>query len=316
MKTISIKSGFQRGGSLLSWDGQKFNRVQRASENTWVDDGDSSFSTEVADDFKGAVTRFWGISSLSYCNCVEEFLGFSNEELNAPSPVKGWASCQGSCIRSSDDWRLDTMADYLTALARVASIYTVEQAMEKGEKHPSGNGKVLVNLGLDAGDQAADAFAVLDKDGNILVEEAGCGDGTPYPIQTTDGWDFSCERDDVAKEMVEYEDSFWKAAEKIGVAEQYRNINWNIDSQRDKGEKLSRQIQTAMSRTDADARANADKTGVLSRLLKHYRKHMNPLKSLRSEKGGTWTFHREQPLDLSEDSVVYHGDAWWVVWVK
>ncbi len=256
MKTISIKSGFQRGGSLLSWDGEKFNRVQRAAENTRVGDGDSSFSTQVADDFKGAVVKFWGISSLSYCNNAE-LLGFSEKELKAPSPVKGWASSQGSCVRSSDDWRLDTMGDYLVALARNASILTVQQAIEKGEKHPSGNGKVLVHLGLEAGDQAADAFAILDKDGNILTEESGCGDSTPYPVKTAEGWNFSSDREDQEKEQQEMNDRN-NAAFKLGWSDEW------VD--------------------------------VANHLRSSYRIGQNPLPTLRKKYAGKWVYHQAGKL--------------------
>ena len=250
MKTISINSGFQRGGSLLSWDGENFNRVQRAAENTWVDDGDSSFSTEVPDNFKGAVTRFYGISSLSYCNNAE-LMGFSEVELDAPSPIKGWASSQGSCVRSSDDWKLVTMRDYLVALARNASIFTVEQAMEKGEKHPSGNGKVLVHLGLEAGYQAADAFAVLDKYGNILIEESGCGDGTPYPIKTEDGWNFASDREDQMREQDEMNERN-NVAFKLGWSDEWANVARHLRSS--------------------------------------YRIRQNPLKGLRKKFPGTWKY--------------------------
>jgi hypothetical protein len=318
MKKISISSGFQRGGSLLAWDGQKFNRVQSAAENTWVGDGDSSFTTEVADDFKGAVVKFWGISSLSYCNSAE-LLGFSEEELKAPSPVKGWASCQGSCVRSTDDWRLETMNDYLVALARDASIFTVEQALQKGEKHPSGNGKVLVRLGLEAGDQAADAFAILDKDGNILTEVGGCGDRTPYPIQTEDGWNFSSSADDDARANFESEQEFWRVAEQIGVADQYRTA---LEAEYSESNNklcaaIARRIHEAVAREEADSRADADESGILRRLLEHYRDHKNPLKSLRRENGGTWTFHRQMPTNVPlVGAEVFFGDNWWVVWVK
>lgn len=258
---ISINSGFQRGGSLLEWDGQKFNIIRRAGENTRVGDGDSSFTVEVPDNFKGAVVRFWGISFMSYCNSAE-LMGFTEAELSAPSPVKGWASCQGSMVRSSDDWRIVTMGDYLTALARDGSIFTIEQALVRGEKHPSGNGSVLVRLACEAGDQAAAAYAVLDKNGNILIEESGCGDRTPRPIETKDGWCFISNEEVWMTERQEAECRFFAAVDR-GNLQQWRMVK--------------------------------------NHLTASYRIGHNPLPTLRKKYGGSWTYFKPGSTDSDAD---------------
>ena len=264
---ISIISGFQRGGSLLSWDGEKFNRVQRASENTHVDDGDSSFTKEVADDFRGAVVKFWGISSLSYANSAE-LIGFTEMELNSPSPVKGWASCQGSCVRCTDDWQLITMGNYLTALARGASIFTIEQALQQGEKHPSGNGRILVRLAYEAGDQAARAYAVLDQVGNIVVEVSGCGDRTPKPVVTDDSWSFTSEEEEWMDKM---------------HAEENRVLN-------------------AINRGDSEKWVK-----VLAHLRASYSEGCNPLPTLRRKYLGNWNFYRPGVWqgDVKDNAVIF-----------
>jgi len=189
--------------------------------------------------------------------------------------------------------------------------------MEKGEKHPSGNGNVLVHLGYEAGDQDAAAFAVLDKDGKILSEVSGCGDRTPCPIETVDGWEFSTSREEQMREQDEYNRAFDAAAEKLGLLEEYRWVVANYSERNNaRCDVLARKIMNEVTKTAADARAKADETGILRRLLDHYRSRMNPLRSLRQEKGGTWEYRRYEPTNLPADVVVFYGDNWWVIWAK
>ena len=136
---IYIESSFQRGGCLLRWDSYHFSTIAVARECTYAGDVDDSVTMDVLDTFRGAVVRFWGISAYNTCNTVE-LIGFSEAELGSPSPVKGWARCQGNVCRSTDDWQIKTFGDYLQALARGADICTLKSAVSIGEKHPSGNG--------------------------------------------------------------------------------------------------------------------------------------------------------------------------------
>ena len=203
---ISIDSGFRRGGSLLQWDGEKFMVVQRTEACTWHDDEDTSFSTEVADDFKGAVVRFWDQSNGAH------LLGFTEEELNGPSPIKGWVTYSDYAKESIF---LKTFGDWLTAIARNASIMTTESAVEKGKKHPSGNGQVLVELPYSWGDQAAEHYVVLDRDGNILAERADCGENAPWPIITDTGWEFT---------SLNEENNYWRVARNRAESSRWADV--------------------------------------------------------------------------------------------
>jgi hypothetical protein len=173
------------------------------------------------------------------------------------------------------------------------------------------------------GDQAATAFLLI-KDGKKVDYIAGCGDRTPYLTESNEKClaDGQLHHSDSMTDAViaqgEYEDAFWATAERIGVADQYRttlNAEYSEDNNKISGA-IARRINEAMVREEANSRADADKFGILRRLLKHYRKHQNPLRSLRKEKGGVWTFHREKPSNLPAGAEVFFGDNWWVVWVK
>jgi len=251
MKTITVISGWQRGGNLLEWDGKQFNQLRRAPENNWHDDGDGSFSQEIQDSFKGAVVRYRAISTVTY-HREPELIGFTPEELAGPSPVSGWAKAPSPYLHASDSWYLGTFCDYLNALARGASIHTIEQAISSGTKHSSGNGKVLFHLGLEAGDQAADAWVVLDKDGHILNGDSGVADCTPYPIETADGWKFSSQAEDREREQAEGEQRL-RAAVEAG-----QSANW---------------------------------AEVHQHLRSSYKAGCNPLPTLRRKYSGTWMYH-------------------------
>ena len=193
---ISIKSGFRRGGSLLRWDGS-FRAVKTAYENTNTNDGDSSFSVIIPDDFVGAVLRWWGISPFTSCTLVQ-LLGFTEAELGSPSPIRGWVEEQSSCLRATNVKQMVTRCDWLRAIAAggAASITTFSQAWEKGEAHPLVDGLRLWNQGKQAGDQQADAWVVLRKVGGegeitVIGGEQGVGDNTPTPVLGDTGWRFT-----------------------------------------------------------------------------------------------------------------------------
>jgi hypothetical protein len=146
-----------------------------------------------------ALARKWvlGFSFLSLAVALTSF--FKREAL-----VSSWGSCP-------------------------ASTKVVELERQRGDKHPSGNGKILVHLGLEAGDQPADAWAVIDKDGNILVEESGCGEGTPRPFETLEGWNFSSDLGVQMREQSEL-NARNKEAFRIGWSTEWANVANHIRS--------------------------------------------------------------------------------------
>lgn len=130
------------------------------------------------------------------------------------------------------------------------------------------------------GDQPADSFALV-KGGKLIDSVTGCGDQTPYLTESNE----KCMQDEVLHTSCPMSD--WVSFDEDGPTEAEL----------------------------ANQRADADETGILRRLLKHYRKRQNPLRSLRKEKGGVWTFHREYP-EVGPDTVIYYGEGWWVTWKK
>lgn len=258
---ITIQSGFQRGGSLLQWDGTKFETIRRAGENTWHDDGDSSFSIVVPDSFRGAVVRFWGISALSYANDAQ-LIGFSDAELSSPSPVQGFFWDTGTMCRVDEPRRLETMGDYLSALARRCEIVSdADLVAGKGDRHPSGNGRTLVHLPTELGDQRADGWAVYSPDGRLETWICGGGDSTPEPVITDSGWDFTNPRTETEKAWKEEDERFYAA--------------------KDRGE--------------------ADTT-VAAHLRSSYAVGCNPLPTLRRRVGGTWTWEKQMKYPTEAES--------------
>jgi len=175
------------------------------------------------------------------------------------------------------------------------------------------------------GDQAAAAY-ILIKDGKKADYIQGCGDGTPIIVESdekcmADGKLYSSDKRTERMARQEEEDTaFLEAADRLGVTDEYLRLVNDISDSSDESQaaagKLARQIDEEVVRFAANARAEADKTGILKRLLKHLRARQNPLKSLRREKGGVWAFHREWPTNLPSSAVIYHGDNWWVTWTK
>ena len=123
------------------------------------------------------------------------------------------------------------------------------------------------------------------------------------------------------QDLHEEEQAFMDMLGRLGLENEFYDLNNAPYSAQNQGkiEQITRMVNEAIALAKANARAIADATGILQRLLSHYRRGMNPLRSLRREKGGTWTFHREDPRrdgNMTENTVVYHGDNWWVTWVK
>ena len=93
---ISLKSGFQRGGSVRAVSGTfpefTVTALASASENTWHDDGDSSCEIEVNDLDPRPMfqTSFWGVSSLSYESRATPLNAAARALCEQPMP-KGWA---------------------------------------------------------------------------------------------------------------------------------------------------------------------------------------------------------------------------------
>lgn len=198
--TVTVKSGFESGGSLLEWSNGGFQLVARARANTYWDDGDTSFSREVPAGFKGAVTK-WSRG----CGISTELIGFSQEELVEPSPVAGWAVVNGQhtqeCVRLSD------RAEWLRAVAAGDQILTDGELVAGGKAHPV-TGEVLVTLPYCWGDQAAECYAVYSPNGELIGGDKGCGDRTPTVVDGVAGWEFSSQAEERMRALAEEDARF------------------------------------------------------------------------------------------------------------
>ena len=210
---IQINSGFQRGGTLWKWTGKEFVVERRAAECTWVGDTDSSFEMDVPEGFQGIVTRFWGVSSLSYCCNVDQWIGFSEVEMKAPIPVKGWASKHGSMCRTTDDWRVETFADWAQVQVTGASFTDDATLIAAGRRHPV-SGEILVHIGMDKGDQPADFWAVYSPGGEIVNSASGCGDSTPQPVEGKESWEFTSQMHENHRFWQEEDDRMYVAMDR------------------------------------------------------------------------------------------------------
>jgi len=251
MKTIEINSGFQRGGVLLRWNGKSFETIRRASHNTWEDDGDTSFSTTLRDDFQGAIV----LDHLDGHTPVKntELLGFSESFLNSPSPILGWR-IDTLGISCEQPVRIDTMRDYLIAMACEDEILTDIELIKTGKISPSG--EIAVELGYEWGCQASAWFAIYSPDGIYLYSVAGCGDSTPSLIIGTDGnWDHTSKAVELAEAQREAEEEWFSALDRGTLLE-----NGNV----------------------------------LKHLRTAYKAKQNPLRSLRRKYGGTWAWYESE----------------------
>ena len=217
-------SSFRRGGWVSRWNGQQFIKIAIADENTWYDDGDDSKEVVLPEGFKGAVGEFHGVSSLSNQSSVT-LVGFTDEELNTPSPVQGWDNA-GIGFRAERCELIKSFGDYLKALAN-NSFVTIP---EKGETHPI-SGNRLVELPFDWGDQEANHYAVISPKGEILTEVIGCGDKAPYPLKVdgTKDWELSSSFEDANREQHERNERN-NAAFKLGWLHEWANVANHIRS--------------------------------------------------------------------------------------
>lgn len=314
-KSISLDNGFQRGQwvkfLVLTPEGKWEKTKSRSTgECTWAGD-ESVRGMEVKLEGKGIVGGFYGVSAHTYQPYSKGFFGFTAEELAGPTPERGYTVEQHGA--HAHDWKtVETLADYL--LARFLNdSFTPWSSMKDG----------VHSMPYSWGDQAAESYALV-IDHKLVDAVTGCGDRTPYLTAShekclADGKiHYSDSMTDAVIARGEAEDAFWETAERIGVADQYRatlNAEYSEDNNKISGA-IVRRINEAMVREEANSRADADKFGILRRLLDRYRKGQNPLPTLRKEKGGVWMFHRQQPSGLPESAEIFCGDNWWVVWVR
>lgn len=312
---VSLSNGFQRGQwvKFLAQTAEgKWERVNSRStgECTWTDD-ESVQGMEVRLEGKGIVGGYYGVSAHTSQPYSKGFFGFTAEELSGPTPEEGYTVEQHGA--HAHDWKtVETLADYLSARF-LNNSFTPWSSMKDG----------VHNMPYSWGDQAAESYALIINH-KLVDAVTGCGDRTPYLTESSekclaDGKIYySDSMTDAVIAQRKYEDSFFATADRLGLTDEY-TVLCRAEYSKVNSEKIStltRKIEVAMLRFEADARANADKTGILRRLLKHLRRHQNPLRSLREEKGGMWKFHREKPTNLPENAEVFFGDNWWVVWVK
>ncbi len=320
-KSVSLSNGFQTGQWVKfltqtpsgEWVEEE---LVGTGEGTWHDDtliDDMKVSLEGK---KGILGGFRGVSSLSYVKYSSGFFGFTAEELAAPTPATGYSS--ESVDFNAHEWaEVKTLADYLYARF-VSGNFTPWSEIKDG----------VHEMPYEWGDQAAASFALVIG-GKLVDSITGCGDGTPYLTESEEKCfadrklHTSCSMEDERAEQEEAQEKFFAAAKRLGVPleEKYRRLcppgGWT--------EELEKEIEAEVVRFDSDQRADADKTGILRRLLNYYRKGQNPLPTLRTEKGGEWKFIREFPhhlyteeneWKLPEGTVVFKGDNWWVVWER
>jgi len=180
MKAIEIKSGFERGGRLLKWDGARFEDLVRVPSCTWTGDADASRSIELPDGFRGAAVR-WRTDGHTPIPRAE-LLGFGADELAGPAPVDGWGYSR--VAHNAAEWR--RLADYgqwLRALAEHGPAGIITDAELLATARHYGGGITVGELSYEWGCQAA-AHYVLFTGGKYAREERGCGDNAPYLTDT------------------------------------------------------------------------------------------------------------------------------------
>lgn len=176
---IRINSGFERGGKLLSWDGEKFAVMGSVSPCTWQGDTDDSQEWELSDEFRGAAVRWYTDGHTRVPTA--ELIGFTADELASPSPVQGW----GLLLVGADAARyerLNTFAQYLDALAEHGEdgILTDAAVLATARQYKN---QSVAEIPYEWGCQAAQHYAIF-KDGILVEEVLGCGDNAPYLTET------------------------------------------------------------------------------------------------------------------------------------
>ncbi len=314
--SVFLSNGFQSGEFVIflvqDLEGKWVQEKRKGTgECTWHDDEKISDMEVSLVGKKGIVGCFYGTSAHSRQKSLTGFFGFSEEELSEIISEQGY-TCKDHGFNAYDWEVVKTLEEYLEARFLWDS-FTPWSSMKDG----------IHKMPYQWGDQAADSFALI-KEGKLVDSSTGCGDRTPYLTESeekclAEGRLYtSNQMYDNSAEQAEYENDFWSVAKRLGLEDEYDRLcrAEYSESNQKKLSELARRIDAQMFHEYANQRADKDKTGVLRRLLKHYRHGQNPLKSLRKEKGGEWRFHRDFPSDLSDRAVIYHGENWWVSWVK
>lgn len=176
IETIKISNGFQRGEwvKFLEIRNGKWEVMRTVStgECTWTTDEKVS-GLEVRLEGKGIFGGHYGVSAFTDVNTTPGFFGFTKEELDGPTPEKGYTvECLG--VRTETWSEVVTLRDYLTARFSNKSF------------HPwSERGDGLWEMPYQWGDQAAASFALV-LDGKLVNAVTGCGDRTPYLTESVE----------------------------------------------------------------------------------------------------------------------------------
>lgn len=304
-ETVSLSNGFQSGMWVKflaqtpegEWIEEK---VVGTGEATWHDDVEVSGEIVSLKGKRGIVGSFYGDSPHHRQQTVTGFFGFTAEELDATSPKSGY-SC-ADCGWNAHRWHnVGTLEEYLLALF-------VDRHFECWSDMVDGVHKMPYQWGA----QAATSYALVIS-GKLVSEVTGCGEWAPFLVESREKCladrrlYTSCDKEDEESE----ERDFSRVADKLGFSGKVLT-----DDER-------RVVGLELRREYADANAEVDDTGILRRLLDHYRQGLNPLRSLRREKGGTWSFHREYPMHLHGEDCslpvnvkLFAGEDWYVSWVQ
>ncbi len=175
-ETVKLSNGFQRGKwvKFLEIRDGKWEVVKSigTGECTWVDD-DKVSGLEVLLEGKGIIGGYYGVSAHTYVNTTPGFFGFTEEELAAPAPEKGYTvECLG--VRTETWAEVVTLRDYLIARFSNRSF------------HPwSERGDGLWEMPYQWGDQASASYALV-LGGKLITAVTGCGDRAPYLTESVE----------------------------------------------------------------------------------------------------------------------------------
>ena len=169
-ETVKLSNGFQRGEwvkFLEIRDGKwTVAKTVGTGECTWV--GDEMVSgLEVRLEGKGVFGGYYGVSAYTSVNTTPGFFGFTEGELAAPAPEKGY-TVECLAVRTETWSEVVTLRDYLTAKFSNRSF------------HPwSERGDGVHEMPYQWGDQASASYALV-LDGELVDAVTGCGDHAPY----------------------------------------------------------------------------------------------------------------------------------------
>jgi hypothetical protein len=310
--TVSLSNGFQSGQfvTFIKLEDGKWVEIKTVGtgEATYKEDVLVENLPVILEGKRGVIVSFVGDSPHHRQRTVDGFFGFTAEELDAPTPEEGWSSSDhGFNAHEWDD--VHTLEEYLIARF-VNENFTRWDSMADG----------VHRMPYHWGDQDADSY-VLIIGGKLIDWATGCGDQTPYLLGTDEQMiadrklHYSSLFEDRREESKKSDKLFWATAEKLGMAAEIKRLR--LEGKYGEAEPLCHEVSVALILVEADERADADKTGILKRLIRHYRDRKNPLASIRNEYGGKWTYYHKEPNEIfPENSMIFHGDNWWVVWEK